>query len=178
MVEGQPPGSGRRMSRNVAVEHRGVAARLRSFFNPSLWLSAWEALVVASIVPSILLVVFQVAFDAEIVWQWVVIYSADALFIASIVARFLTGYMKRGVLVTDRKMVVLNYLKRSFFVDLFTVVPLEIFAFAATGSREEVLVVAAYLRLNRCVRCYRVWTFISEQVPSIYLLILCSMHIV
>lgn len=177
MVEGQPPGDGRRMSRNVAVD-RGVAARLRSFFNPSLWLSAWEALVVASIVPTILLVVFQVAFDAEIVWQWVVIYSADALFIASIVARFLTGYMKRGVLVTDRKMVVLNYLKRSFFVDLFTVVPLEIFAFAATGSREEVLVVAAYLRLNRCVRCYRVWTFISEQVPSVYLLILCSMHIV
>ena len=152
----------RRQSHSVSAEHTGYFARLRSLFKPSILLAAWEALVAASIIPSVLLILFQIPFDAGIVWQWVFIYLADAIFIASMVARFLTGFMKRGVLVTDRKLVVLYYLKRSFSVDLLSVIPFELFAFAATGSREETLALAAILRLNRCIRCYRVWTFIGK----------------
>lgn len=162
MTEERPPGGARQAT---SVERRGFVGRLRALFKPSMWLAHWDAIVAASIIPSIVFVIFQVAFDAGIVWQWVIIYLADALFIASMVARFLTGFKKRGELVTDRKKVVLNYLKRSFSADLLSVVPLEVFAFVATGSRGETLVLAAILRLNRCIRCYRIWTFISK-LPS------------
>ena len=157
-----PPTGARRQSHSASTEPQGRLGRLRSLFRPSALLAVWEALVAASVLPSVFLVVFQAALDAGTVWQWVVIYLADGLFLLAMLARFLTGYVERGVLVTDRKSVVLHYLKRSFSADLASVFPLELFAFAATGSREETLVLAALLRLNRCIRCYRVWTFISE----------------
>ena len=162
MAEERPPGDARRASQHVAVESSGVVGRLRSLIKPSALLDAWEALVAASILISMIFVIFQVTFDAGMVWQWVIMYIADALFVASMFARFLTGYMKRGVLVTERKLVVLNYLKRTFFLDLLSVIPLEIFAFAATGGRGETLEIASFLRLNRCIRFYRVWTYIGE----------------
>ena len=166
MTEGGPPTGARRQSHSAPAESGRGLGRLRSLFQLSTLLSMWEALVAASVVPSVILVVFQAAFDAGIVWQWVVIYLGDALFVAAMVARFLTGYVKRGVLVTDRKSVVLYYLKRSFSADLASVVPLELFAFAATGSWGETLALAAILRLNRCIRCYRIWAFIGEFAPT------------
>ena len=167
--QGRPRGA-RRQSHSVSTENQGRLARLRSLFNPSSLLAVWEALVAVSVVPSVFFVVFQAAFDAGSIWQWVLIYVADTLFVASMVSRFLTGYVERGVLVTDRRSVVLHYLKRSFSADLASVLPLEVFAFAATGSREETLALAAILRLNRCVRCYRVWNFISESETTPFVL--------
>ena len=163
MAEEGPSGGSRRQSQSLAAEPRGFRGRFRSLFKLAMLQTAWETLVAASIVPSIVLVVFQAVFDAGIVWQWIVIYIADALFIASMLARFLTGYKERGALVTNRKLVVLNYLKRSFSVDLLSVLPLEVFAFIATGGHEETLALAAILRVNRCIRCYRVWTFICKK---------------
>lgn len=161
-AEQRHPRDSRRQSQNVTFERRGFFWNLRMLLKLSLVLDALDTVVAASIFVSMVLVIFQVTFDAGIVWQWIIMYIADVLFMASIVARFLTGYMKRGVLVTERKLVALNYLKRSFFVDLFSVVPFEVFAFiAASGGRGETLVFAAFLRLNRCIRCYRVWTLIG-----------------
>ena len=166
MPKERPPEGPRRQS--ITAEPRGLAGHLRSRFKLTMLQAAWEALVAASIVPSIVLVVFQAAFDAGIKWQWVILYIADALFVASMVARFLTGYKERGALITNRKLVVLHYLKRSFSVDLLSVLPLEVFAFAATGSHEETLALAAFLRLNRCIRCYRVWTYICKRHCKFY----------
>lgn len=165
MSEGAHTRDSRRQSQNVSFEHRGLFWSLRSLLKPSMLLDAWETLVAASIFVSIMLVIFQVAFDAGIVWQWLVAYVADALFIASMIVRFLTGYMKRGVLVTERKLVVLHYLKRSFAVDLLSVLPFEVFALMTPGDLErgETLVLAAFLRLNRCIRCYRVWVHIGNK---------------
>ena len=164
MADTGPPDGTRRQSHSV--ERGGILGRPFSLIQLSKWLAPWEALVAASILPSITLVIFQAAFDAGIVWQWAVVYVLDAVYVASMLVRFLSGYMKRGVLITERKKVVLNYLKRSFFVDLLSVLPLEILAFAVLGSesRGEKLALAAFLRLNRCIRCYRVWTFISELI--------------
>ena len=145
-------------SQNAAGK-RGGLARLVSFLRPSKWLVSWEALVAASILPSVAAVMFQAAFDAGTVWLWIVIYILDLLYFASMVVRFVTGYKKRGVLVTERRKVVRNYLKRSFIPDLLSVLPLEVLAFAADSGG---VALAACLRLNRCIRCYRVWTFISE----------------
>ena len=162
MTGEEPPGGARRQSHSVPTENREMLVRLRSLFQLSVLLRVWEALVAASIVLSVVLVVFQAAFDAGIVWQWVLIYLCDGLYIVGVVIRFVTWYIKKGVLVTDRarESVVLNYLKLT--ADLGSIIPLELFAFAATGSRGETLVLAAVLRLNRCIRCYRTWNFISE----------------
>jgi len=143
------------ISQNAAGK-RGGLARLVSLLRPSKWLVSWEALVAASILPSVAAVMFQAAFDAGTVWLWIVIYILDLLYFASMVVHFVTGYKKRGVLLTGRSKVVLNYLKRSFLLDLLSVVPLEVLA----GSGGVAL--AACLRLNRCIRCYRVLTFICE----------------
>ena len=154
--EEQPSETNR--SQNVAGK-RGGLARFVSLFRPSKWLVSWEALVAASILPSVTAVMFQAAFDAGAVWLWIIIYILDLLYFASIVVRFVTGYKKRGVLVTAKRKVVRHYLKRSFLPDLLSVVPLEVLAFAAGRGG---VALAACLRLNRCVRCYCVWTFISE----------------
>ena len=157
------PGGPRRQSQSVSTENRGILGRLRSFFELSMLLSAWEGLVAASVVPSVILLIFQAAFDAGIVWQWVLIYLCDGLYVAAIVVRLLTDYCRKGrALAAERrrKSLVFYYLKLS--VDVASVVPLEVFAFAATGSRGETLELAAILRLTRFIRCYRTWGFISK----------------
>ena len=120
---------------------------------------AWETLVVSSIVPSFLLVTFQAAFHADIAWQWGIIYALDVLYALSIVLRFFSGYQERGVQVSDRKKIALHYLKTSFAPELLSVLPVEVFSFAAS----EPVWAAAVMRLNRCLRCYRVWTLIGER---------------
>ena len=123
----------------------------------------WEIVVAVSVILSIFLVTFQAVFHASLVWQWVLIYVLDALYVVSIVLRFVTGYKKRGVLVTERRKIALHYLKTYFIPDLLSVLPLEIFAFASADA----ILVAAFLRLNRCIRCYRVWTFLSKNITKI-----------
>lgn len=122
----------------------------------------WEIVVAVSVILSIFLVTFQAVFHASLVWQWVLIYALDVLYVVSIVMRFVTGYKKRGVLVTERRKIALHYLKTYFIPDLLSVLPLEIFAFASADA----ILVAAFLRLNRCIRCYRVWTFLSKNITN------------
>lgn len=122
----------------------------------------WEIVVAVSVILSIFLVTFQAVFNANLVWQWVLIYALDVLYVVSIVLRFVTGYKKRGVLVAERRKIALHYLKTYFIPDLLSVLPLEIFAFASTDA----ILVAAFLRLNRCIRCYRVWIFLSKNITK------------
>ena len=58
-------------SRNTAGKRDGLA-RLVSLLRPSKWLVSWEALVTASILPSVAAVMFQAAFAAGTVWLWIV----------------------------------------------------------------------------------------------------------
>ena len=66
-----------------ATGKRGGLARLVSLFRPSKWLVSWEALVAASILPSMAAAMFQAAFDAGTVWLWIVVYILDLLYFAS-----------------------------------------------------------------------------------------------
>lgn len=102
---------------------------------------------------------FQAAFHADIAWQWGVIYALDVLYALSIVLRFFSGYQERGVQVSDRRKIALHYLKTSFAPELLSVLPIEVFSFAAS----EPIWAAAIMRLNRCIRGYRVWTLIGER---------------
>ena len=55
-----------------ATRRRGGLARLLSFLRSSKWLVSWEALVAASILPSVAAVMFEAAFDAGTVCLWIV----------------------------------------------------------------------------------------------------------
>ena len=119
----------------------------------------WEVIVAASVVPSIFLVTFQAVFHANLLWQWVLIYALDVVYVVSIILRFMTGYKKRGVTVAEQSKIALNYLKTFLIPDLLSVFPLELFALASADT----VYIAAFLRLNRCIRCYKVWTFLGKQ---------------
>ena len=118
----------------------------------------WDVIVVLSIIPSSFLVTFQVFYNAGIPWQWSIVYITDLIYIASIVVQFLRSYRKRGVEITSKKKIALHYVCRSFFPDLISVLPLELFCFIAPNTTY----ISAFLRLNRCIRCYKVWTFLCE----------------
>ena len=66
-----------------ATGKRGGLARLVSLLRSSKWLVSWEALVAASILPSVAAAMFQAAFDAGTVWLWIVVYILDLLYFAS-----------------------------------------------------------------------------------------------
>ena len=73
-------------------------------------------------------------------------------------------------MVTGRKEIALKYLKTSFIPDLLSILPLEVFSFFSSN----VALTASYLRLNRCIRCYKVWTFLCEQcIRCLFFLDLC-----
>ena len=125
-------------------------------------LSYWDAIVSLSTIPSTVLVVFQAAFDASVIWQWVAIYATDVLFLLSMCVNFFSGYVKRGVVVTKRRDVAVHYLTRTFIPDFISILPMEFLVLGLIGYTQAGLTWAAILRLNRGMRCYRVWYFFRK----------------
>ena len=118
----------------------------------------WDVIVALSTIPSIFFVTFQVFYNADIPWQLSIIYLTDLIYLVSIVVTFFRSYTKKGVEITSKKKIALHYISTTFFLDFISILPFEVFCFAASN----VLFVSALLRLNRCIRCYKVWTFLSK----------------
>ncbi len=116
----------------------------------------WDVIVVISVLPSIFLVTFQAFYSADILWHWPIIYVTDAVYLVNIVATFFRSFKRRGVKITSKNDIAVNYFCSSFFPDLASVLPLELFSFAASN----VIYAGSLLRLNRCIRCYKPWTFL------------------
>ena len=119
--------------------------------------AAFEALSVASVFPSFLLVTFQAMYNSGAQWQWALIYLFDFLYLVFIVSRFFPS--AHGAEKTERKRIIFTYLKRGFVPDVLSVLPIEVCAFGAA----DIVYVAAFLRLNRCLRCYRGWTYLCKS---------------
>lgn len=121
----------------------------------------WDIFVVMSVIPSIILVPYQAAFDASVVWHWPFIYIGDLIYIISLVLMFFRSYTnRRGEVVTDQKLIIKYYLHNSFIYDLISVIPFEMLAVA--GNSNDLKYVVAILRLNRILRLHRVWTFLCK----------------
>lgn len=118
----------------------------------------WESVVVCSATVSIFIVSYQAVYHAGLLWQWVVVYAMDIIYTAYIVYRFFRPFKKRGELITDKKKIALNYIRTSFLPDLLSVLPLEIFSFVGSNP----IYIAGFLRLNRCIRCYKVWGLLCK----------------
>lgn len=119
----------------------------------------WDAIVAFSTILSIFFVTFQAFYNADLLWQLSLIYIMDVVYFANIIVTFFRSYMKRGVKITDYNDIAWHYICTTFFLDLVSVFPLEVFCFAA-GSNS--LFVSALLRFNRCIRCYKMWTFLCK----------------
>lgn len=127
----------------------------------SLWYYGpciWDIVVTVSIIPSLFFVTLQLFYNAGIPWQWAVIYVTDMLYLAHIVVQFFRSYTQRGVEITCKKKIAIHYLSHSFFPDLISILPFELFSAVASNS----MYVSAFLRLNRCIRSYRVWSYLCK----------------
>jgi len=121
-----------------------------------------EAIVLISVVLSAFLVTFQVFYNASLEWQWIVIYSCDAIYLSSLVSKFCKGYYdKRGEKVTDWSETAEKYLRTYFVIDIISILPLESFGLLVEEPNIR-LFIMAFLRINRFIRIYRVWHFLSK----------------
>lgn len=118
----------------------------------------WEAVISFTGIVSTFIVIYQAIFHAGLLWQWTLVYVMDALYIGYIVYRFFRPFKKRGEVIKSKKKIALNYICTSFVPDLLSVLPLEVFAVATPNP----VYIAAFLRLNRCIRCYKPWTILCK----------------
>ena len=143
----------RRLSNANSIRTNKVLYKIYAYL-PLLW----EAVVAFSGIVSAFVIIYQAAFHAGLLWQWALVYSMDAIYIGYIVYRFFRPFKKRGEVVRDRKKIALNYIRTSFLLDLLSVLPFEVFAVATTHP----IYIAAFLRLNRCIRFYKPWTLLCK----------------
>ena len=95
-------------------------------------------------------------------YLYAVIYIGDVVHIINTLLFFLTACNNRGRIVTDRHVIFKKNINRYFVIDVISLLPLEIFAFASFS----VLFTAALLRLNRILRFSRVIQ-LSSKFPLI-----------
>ncbi|XP_071497085.1 uncharacterized protein [Diadema antillarum] len=137
------------------------------FLNPqNSRMRAWETLIVITILTTFSLDLFIAAFDSRIVALWIVLYTCDILFLMDIVMRFFLGYMKDGILITDSNKIKIHYLRTTFPLDFFTILPTDLLVLAYPGITEPARVwkwVATYRFANRCLRALRLNTYFENR---------------
>ena len=97
-------------------------------------------------------------------------YAIDCCFWADMVMEFrtvLVGPPEQGsILITDLKVIAANYRKGRFKLDLFSVLPLDIFCIAAPEGGLRSLA-AQYFRLNRMFHIFRVVTVHGSAIAKL-----------
>eukprot|EP00058_Branchiostoma_floridae_P022784 XP_002608274.1 hypothetical protein BRAFLDRAFT_87952 [Branchiostoma floridae] len=131
---------------------------LRTYIYPMTNASrVWEAIVAITCVATACINTFKVAFDSRHTELWILLYIFDALYLTDIVLQFFYVYLDYGVPVTDLKLIRRRYLRRTFAVDLLSLLPIELIAFAVPG--QSFWKTMAMFQLNRLLRTYRIQTF-------------------
>ncbi len=125
----------------------------------------WESFVVITVICTVCVDIFMPAFDSRITVLWVLAYFFDVVFLIDICLRFFLGYMIDGILVSDLGMICRHYLKTTFFVDFFTVLPLDLLVFASpgVGSDEIMKRLAQYRCINRIFRGHRIISYFGKH---------------
>ena len=126
-AEEAPPGSG---CLNTALykcsRHAQIVSKALPMLHPNgLPRICWNSLIMILVVASSITVPLQVAFETDMamipgmpdVWDGLDT-TFDILFLLDIVVNFRTGYMDRGLFVTDTYLVAENYVRSNFVLDL------------------------------------------------------------
>ena len=117
----------------------------------------WDSLQCAAIHASYIFVWFQAAIDASVSWHLATIYLLDLLYLLYMFSQFITSYKDKGRTVKSYKKIGKQVMK-VIVLDILSLLPLEVFSFLSSQQ----LVVAAYFRLNRSLRFFRVYKFFSK----------------
>ena len=109
-------------------------------------------------------------------------YCIDVLFIVDMVVSISTVYYNQHFeLVIDRKQIVKHYLSTWFTIDLFSILPLELFANLVRDDEATRILVADFLKLPRMLRLARFRKRASDQTKSganlLRMVILCVLFI-
>ena len=103
----------------------------------------------------------QASFTTDSTFLWVVIYLFDVMFIMDISLNFYLAYFTaNGILVTDRRKIVMRYLRGPFVLDLLCVIPLDFLAFAIQS--QSMARSLAFLRLNRVIKIYKCFVYFCK----------------
>jgi voltage-gated potassium channel len=135
----------------------------------------WDALILALIVVSCLLVSYQFAFaQADALSGLQIIYLFDLFFLVDIGLNFVTTYRQRGVEVFDKRQCSRRYCRRMLVVDVIASVPFDLIAWALIGNGHflggSIVLALRLLRLLRIVRLFvilRRWEAFSWSNPAV-----------
>lgn len=122
----------------------------------SIFVFIWDTLNCVAIHASYVFVWFQAAFDSSIFWQLAMIYALDLIYLLYFISQFAISYKDKGRTVWDRGKIAKQVLK-TIVLDILSLLPLEFLSVFSDSN-----VVAAYLRLNRSLRYFRVYKFFGE----------------
>lgn len=134
----------------------------RFLINPNNpYMKIWEISVNFSIFISSLMVMFLAAFESSFIRMWMLVYIAEFFQILDMIKTTCTAYTNnKGILVKERQMIVKRYLRTAFLWDLTSAFPTEILVIAF--PEYSTLQVMSLLRLNRLLRLYKVYAYISK----------------
>lgn len=116
----------------------------------------WDCLNCAAIHASYTFVGFKAAIDARSSWHLAAVYILDFLYLLYVLSQFITSYKHKGKIVKSYSQIGKQVLK-TLTLDIISLLPLEVFSVVS----DQPVLVAAYLRLNRSLRFFRVYKFYS-----------------
>ena len=121
----------------------------------------WQGLMAAVAFIGTGIATAQASFTTDSTFLWVVIYLFDVMFIMDISLNFYLAYFTaNGILVTDRRKIVMRYLRGPFVLDLLCVIPLDFLAFAIQS--QSMARSLAFLRLNRVIKIYKCFVYFCK----------------
>ncbi|XP_071851243.1 uncharacterized protein [Apostichopus japonicus] len=134
------------------------------FLNPnSSRMRSWESFVILTIIVGVPLEFFQAAFTTKWVPIWVLVYLFDLIFLGDIILRFYLGYMKDGILITDKAKIRSHYLRRKFPIDVFTIIPIDLVVLFWLGTPGILQILAFCRLLPKVVRLHRIPPFFEKR---------------
>lgn len=124
----------------------------------------WETFVICTVICTLCVDSFMPAFDTKIITLWVFAYSFDIVFVIDICLRFIIAYMQDGILITDRRLIRRHYLRTTFSVDLFSVLPLDLLVLVSPGLGSAGIIrrLAQYRCINRLFRGHRIYSYFGK----------------
>ncbi|PIK48174.1 tetrameric potassium-selective cyclic nucleotide gated channel [Apostichopus japonicus] len=139
------------------------------FLNPnSSRMRSWESFVILTIIVGVPLEFFQAAFTTKWVPIWVLVYLFDLIFLGDIILRFYLGYMKDGILITDKAKIRSHYLRRKFPIDVFTIIPIDLVVLFWLGTPGILQILAFCRLLPKVVRLHRIPPFFGKLAVDIH----------
>lgn len=129
-----------------------------SFIDPNTpFQKKWAIFMLCITIYNAIVIPFQIGFHYHLGIIIIgVDYICDAFFLSDIFLSFRKGYYHEGLLITEKKKIIWNYLKTYFLIDLSASFPLDLFALLIGIDKFGGLIALPFLRIPRLFRILRI----------------------